>query len=127
MALDEKGRMLHGRLDFFERNVTQLTKHMSTIVGHHKDGVNQGMKFSAQVKNVAAQEPFADLQDRLVALSEITQRIALERRSIMCDRAETQVLQKLADIKNRVIGPTKALLRDRDNCVKSLFKAKRKM
>ncbi|CAM9554113.1 unnamed protein product, partial [Choristocarpus tenellus] len=127
MALDDKGRMLHGRLEFFDHNVTQLTKHMSGIVGHHRDGVNQGMKFSAQVKNVAAQEPFADLQDRLVALSEITERIALERKGIMCDRAEIEVLKKLEEIKDRVIGPTKALLRDRDNCVKSLIKAEHKM
>lgn len=49
----------------------------------HADGVTQGMKFSSQVKNIAAQEPFADLQDRLVGLADITEKIALERKSIM--------------------------------------------
>lgn len=47
------------------------------------DGVVHGMKFSTQIKTIAAQEPFADLQDRLVGLAEITERIALERKNIM--------------------------------------------
>lgn len=55
-----------------------------------EDGVTQGMKFSRQVKNIAAQEPFADLQDRLVGLAEITERIALERRSVMVRLSRTQ-------------------------------------
>jgi two-component sensor histidine kinase len=80
------------------------------------------MKFSERVKDIAAQEPFADLQDRLVALSEITERLALERKSIMCDRAESQVLEKLAEVQSRVINPTKALLRDRDSGIRALVK-----
>lgn len=36
MPLDEKGRRLHGRLEFFDRNVTQLTKHVAQIVEHHQ-------------------------------------------------------------------------------------------
>lgn len=36
MAHDDKGRSLHGRLEFFDRNVTQLTKHVEKIVGHHQ-------------------------------------------------------------------------------------------
>lgn len=47
------------------------------------DGVTQGIKFSTEIKTIAAQEPFVDLQDRLVGLSEITERIALERKNIM--------------------------------------------
>lgn len=47
------------------------------------DGVKHGINFSAIVKNIAAQEPFPDLQDRLVGFAEITERIALERKSIM--------------------------------------------
>jgi hypothetical protein len=159
---DDKGRMLHGRLEFFSRNVHKLTKHMTTLVDQHKGqppfakshskqldswsvkdkrakysnsmqricsvvtcpaaGVEAGMKFSERVKDIAAQEPFADLQDRLVALSEITERLALERKSIMCDRAESQVLEKLAEVQSRVINPTKALLRDRDSGIRALVK-----
>jgi lipase chaperone LimK len=154
--------MLHGRLEFFSRNVHKLTKHMTTLVDQHKGesydyvygqkcdyihqlskmdaqvlnemlciccskishtaGVEAGMKFSERVKDIAAQEPFADLQDRLVALSEITERLALERKSIMCDRAESQVLEKLAEVQSRVINPTKALLRDRDSGIRALVK-----
>lgn len=55
------------------------------------DGVTQGVKFSTQIKTIAAQEPFADLQDRLVGLSEITERIALERRNIMVRRDNDSV------------------------------------
>jgi hypothetical protein len=33
---DDKGRMLHGRLEFFSRNVHKLTKHMTTLVDQHK-------------------------------------------------------------------------------------------
>lgn len=47
------------------------------------DGVKHGIDFSAKIKNIAAQEPFPDLQDRLVGIAEITERIALERKSIM--------------------------------------------
>lgn len=47
------------------------------------DGVKHGINFSAKIKTVAAQEPFADLQDRLVGLAEITERISLERKNIM--------------------------------------------
>lgn len=36
MTLDEKGRRLHGRVEFFDRNVTQLTKHVGQIIGHHQ-------------------------------------------------------------------------------------------
>lgn len=36
MALDDKGKRLHGRLDFFDRNITQFAKHMRQIVGHHR-------------------------------------------------------------------------------------------
>ena len=36
MAHDDKGRSLHGRLEFFDRNVTQLTKNVEKIVGHHQ-------------------------------------------------------------------------------------------
>ncbi|CAM9965617.1 unnamed protein product, partial [Phaeothamnion confervicola] len=121
--MDDKGKTLHGRLEFFDRNVHQLTKHMTNAVEHHKDGVAQDMRFSARVKDVAAQEPFMDLQDRLVALAEITERIALERRIIMCERAQAQVLEKLAEIQAQVIGPTKLLLADRDSCIKALLKA----
>eukprot|EP00903_Cladosiphon_okamuranus_P019485 g17918.t1 len=126
MTLDEKGRRLHGRVEFFDRNVTQLTKHVQQIIGHHQDGVKHGINFSAKIKTVAAQEPFADLQDRLVGLAEITERISLERKNIMIDRARTQVLNKLAEIKKTVISPTQALLQDRDSCVKALLKAQEK-
>lgn len=47
------------------------------------DGVKHGISFSAKIKTIAAQEPFADLQDRLVGLAEITERISLERKNIM--------------------------------------------
>ena len=80
------------------------------------------MKFSERVKEIAAQEPFADLQDRLIALGEMTEKLALERKSIMCDRAETSVLEKLAEVQSRVINPTKALLKDRDSGIKALVK-----
>lgn len=36
MTLDEKGRRLHGRLEFFDRNVAQLIRHISQTVGHHQ-------------------------------------------------------------------------------------------
>lgn len=36
MAFDDKGGRLHGRLEFFDRNVTQLTKHVAQIIGHHQ-------------------------------------------------------------------------------------------
>ncbi|CAM9196235.1 unnamed protein product, partial [Sphacelaria rigidula] len=133
MSFDDKGTRLHGRLEFFDRNVTQLTKHLAQIVGHHQGkryfdfhGVSHGVKFSAQVKTIAAQEPFPELQDRLVGLSEITERIALERKNIMHHRANREVLAKLADIRKRVITPTQALLQDRDSCVKTLLKAEDK-
>eukprot|EP00953_Heterococcus_sp_UTEX-ZZ885_P029914 15841-Heterococcus_DN1.PRE.1 len=41
----------------------------------------------------------------------------------MCDRAESQVLEKLAEVQSRVINPTKALLRDRDSGIRALVKA----
>ncbi|KAG5193028.1 hypothetical protein JKP88DRAFT_346396 [Tribonema minus] len=123
MALDDKGRMMRGRIEFFERNIHKLSKHLTTMVAQHKAGVDVGMKFSERVKDVAAQEPFADLQDRLVALSEVTERIALERKGALCDRAEQQVLAKLTEVQTRVIAPTKALLKDRDECIQSLVKA----
>ncbi|CAM9917718.1 unnamed protein product [Scytosiphon promiscuus] len=126
MALDEKGRRLHGRLEFFDRNVTQLTKHVGQIVSHHQDGVKHGISFSAKIKTIAAQEPFADLQDRLVGLAEVTERVSLERRNIMIDRAKSQVLSKLTEIKKGVIAPTQALLQDRDSCMKALLKAEEK-
>ncbi len=50
------------------------------------DGVKHGINFSAKVKTIAAQEPFADLQDRLVGLAEISERISLERKTIMVRR-----------------------------------------
>ncbi|CAM9464292.1 unnamed protein product, partial [Chrysoparadoxa australica] len=123
MALDEKGRMLEGRLEFFERNIHKLTKHMTTLVSQHKDGVEARLKFSDRVKDVAAQEPFADLQDRLIALSETSERVALERQAIMVSRAQTQVLQKLEEVQKGVIQPTKILLKDREQGVKRLIKA----
>ncbi|CAN0502041.1 unnamed protein product [Ectocarpus sp. 8 AP-2014] len=127
MTLDEKGRRLHGRLEFFDRNVAQLMRHISQTVGHHQaDGVKHGISFSTKIKTIAAQEPFVDLQDRLVGLAEITERISLERKNIMIDRAKSQVLNKLADIKKAVIAPTQALLQDRDSCVKALLKAEEK-
>ncbi|CAM9777001.1 unnamed protein product [Ectocarpus fasciculatus] len=127
MTLDEKGRRLHGRLEFFDRNVAQLIRHIGQTVGHHQaDGVKHGISFSTKIKTIAAQEPFADLQDRLVGLAEITERISLERKNIMIDRAKSQVLNKLADIKKNVIAPTQALLQDRDSCVKALLKAEEK-
>ncbi|CAM9273788.1 unnamed protein product, partial [Laminaria digitata] len=127
MAHDDKGRSLHARLEFFDRNVTQLTKHVEKIVGHHQaDGVKHGIDFSAKIKNIAAQEPFPDLQDRLVGIAEITERIALERKSIMYDRATSQVLGKLEQIKTTVVAPAKALLQDRDSCVKALLKVEEK-
>ncbi|CAN0195586.1 unnamed protein product, partial [Pylaiella littoralis] len=130
MTLDEKGRRLHGRVEFFDRNVTQLTKHLGQIIGHHHDGVKHGVNFSAKIKTIAAQEPFADLQDRLVGLAEITERIALERKAIMIDRAKSQVLSKLAEIKKTCTSiPNylfQALLQDRDSCVKALLKAQEK-
>lgn len=36
MSFDDKGTRLHGRLEFFDRNVTQLTKHLAQIIGHHQ-------------------------------------------------------------------------------------------
>lgn len=47
------------------------------------DGVKHGISFSTNIKTIAAQESFADLQDRLVGLAEITERISLERKNIM--------------------------------------------
>lgn len=49
------------------------------------------MKFSTQVKDIAAQEPFADLQDRLVGLADVTEKVALERKNIMVSRAKNVV------------------------------------
>lgn len=45
--------------------------------------MKHGINFSSKIKTIAAQEPFADLQDRLVGLAEITERISLERKNIM--------------------------------------------
>jgi hypothetical protein len=123
MAFDQKGRALHGRIEFFQRSVHKLTKHLTTIVQQHKEGVEAEMKFSERLKDVAAQEPFADLQDRLVALSEFTERRSIERKRIMCDRAESYVLEKLQEVQQMVVVPSKALLKDRERVIKALVKA----
>lgn len=69
------------------RTITMLS-FPTAIPLHVADGVTRGIKFSANIKNIAAQEPFADLQDRLVGLAEITERVALERKSIMVSNAD---------------------------------------
>lgn len=57
--------------------------HVRMLCCFGADGVKHGVNFSAKIKTIAAQEPFADLQDRLVGLAEITERISLERKNIM--------------------------------------------
>lgn len=56
------------------------------------DGVAQGMEFSSKIKNIAAQEPFADLQDRLVGLAGIMENIAIERKSVMASEKRAFVM-----------------------------------
>ncbi|KAG5176973.1 hypothetical protein JKP88DRAFT_249188 [Tribonema minus] len=36
MALDDKCRMMRGRIEFFERNIHKLSKHLTTMVAQHK-------------------------------------------------------------------------------------------
>lgn len=47
MTLDEKGRRLHGRLEFFDRNVAQLIRHIGQTVGHH-----QGASFRSKYNHI---------------------------------------------------------------------------
>ncbi len=95
MASDEKGRSLYGRVEFFERNVRELSKYMSAVVGEHNRGVSSSLGFTERLRVVAAQEPFADLQDRMVGLAEFTEKVLEERRRVMCERAELNVVNKL--------------------------------
>ncbi len=95
MAFDENGRSLHGRVEFFEHNVRELSKYMSAVVGEHSRGVSSSLGFTERLRVVAAQEPFADLQDRMVGLAEFTEKMCEERRSVMCERAKANIVNKL--------------------------------
>lgn len=56
MAFDDKGQMLRGRLEFFDRNVTQLTKQVAQLISHHqgktKVYVHAGMVFMKKRSNM---------------------------------------------------------------------------
>ncbi len=95
MVFDEKGKNLHGRVEFFEQNVRELSKYMSAVVGEHNRGVSSSLGFTERLRVVAAQEPFADLQDRMVGLAEFTEKVCEERQRVMCERAELNVVNKL--------------------------------
>jgi len=125
--MDEKGRVLQGRLDFCERNVTTLRQGVRALLRNHDEGCNVTMDLSQKVRDTAAQEQFIDLQEDLIAIAECTKRLAEERRTIMCERAEERVISTFDLILSRVLHPTRLLLKDRERALRKFRAMERKI
>jgi hypothetical protein len=152
--MDEKGRAMQGRLDFCERNVKTLQQGVKALLKNHKEGCEATLDLSQRIRDTAAQEQFIDLQEDLIAIAECTKRLAEERRMIMvslyvsygggmpnelrhihnhtriitqCERAEERVVSTIQFIQERVLHPTKLLLKDRERVLHKYYAMERKI
>jgi hypothetical protein len=97
------------------------------LLKNHKEGCNATLDLSQKVRDMAAQEQFIDLQEDLIAIAECTKRLAEERRTIMCERAEERVLSTIEYMQAHVLLPTKLLLRDRERALTKSRAMERKL
>ncbi len=125
--MDEKGHALQGRLEFCERNVKTLEQGVKGLLKNHEEGWQATLNLSQKIRDTAAQEHFIDLQEDLIAIAECTKQLAEERRLIMCERAEERVVSTLAFIQERVLHPTKLLLKDRERAMRKYKNMERKL
>ena len=125
-SVDEKGRLLQGRLDFFDRNIKELDAGLKSILQSHKDGALKSEKFARTINEIAAQEEFLDLQEDLLNISNTMSRNAEERKKILCERGEEKVLTISKSVKEQIVQPMKLLLKDRQRALKKLENAHKK-
>jgi len=125
-SLDEKGKLLQGRLDFFDRNIKDLDTGLKSILQSHKDGASKSEKFAKTIKEIASKEEFVDLQEKLFSISDTMSKNAEERKKILCERGEKKILTISKSVQEEIVQPMKLLLKDRQRAMKKLENAHKK-